>query len=113
VKEEILKYFLTQLDFANRHFGFRDCTYYHCHKFPEGQEWLNCVFCYCPFYPCNGKLGPGKWIIGGRGKKVFDCSDCNFIHRDEIVREIFRLLYEGKSFKQISKMLKKEFKRER
>ncbi|MCX7821169.1 MAG: cysteine-rich small domain-containing protein [Brevinematales bacterium] len=100
-------FFKKQIDFACRHFSFKDCPYYPCHK---TKEELNCILCYCPFYPCNNKIGNGRWIITDK-KKVFDCSECDFVHRDEVVKRIFELLYENKTLKQIAKIIKKEFKK--
>lgn len=102
-----------QLSFANQHFYFKDCKYYPCHKIPEGQRELNCIFCYCPFYPCNGKLGEGHWINQNNGKKVFDCSDCSFIHRNKVVTRFFQLLYEGKPLNKIKKLLIREKNKEK
>jgi len=101
-------YFIKQLDFANRHFTFRECPYYPCHKFPAGQDDLNCLFCFCPFYPCNGKIGTGNWKEVN-GKKIYDCSNCNFIHRNEIVFRIIELFYKGRGLKKIKSIIKKEF----
>ena len=64
------------------------CKYYPCHEFPDGRDYLNCELCYCPLYPCENKYGFGKWITGVDGKKVLDCSDCNIVHRDDIVSQI-------------------------
>jgi adenosylcobyric acid synthase len=55
------------------------CPYHPSHFI--GQD---CTFCFCPFYPCEDeKLG--KFIGSRRGKQVWDCSDCLFIHRKEVV----------------------------
>lgn len=52
------------------------CEHYPCHQHPQ-----NCTFCYCPFYPC------GDFSTGGRfiKKKVWDCAECTWIHRDDVV----------------------------
>ncbi len=102
--------FITQLDFSNQHLVFKDCPYYPCHKLPERQNALNCFFCFCPFYPCGGKLGSGRWIKN-KGEKCFDCSECNFIHRNEVVSRIIELFYEGKNLKKIKRNIKRFFKR--
>jgi len=101
-------HFKNQISFALKHLSFKDCPYYPCHKMPEGKE-LNCFFCFCPFYPCKGKIGDGKWIKSTDGKKIWDCSDCTFIHRDDVVDRILELLYENKKFKRIKRIIKKEF----
>ncbi|MGC8764799.1 MAG: cysteine-rich small domain-containing protein [Brevinematia bacterium] len=98
-------YFTKQLEFANIHLSFKDCKYYPCHKIPYGQAELNCFFCFCPFYPCNGKLGSGRWTPEG----IYDCSDCNFIHRNDVVLRIIKLFYEGKKLGKIRKIIRREF----
>ncbi len=100
-------FFKKQIDFSCRHFNFKDCPYYPCHK-TEGE--LDCFFCFCPFYPCDNKIGNGRWIDTKKGK-IFDCSDCDFIHKDEVVKRIIELFYEGKNIKQIERIIKKEFKK--
>ncbi len=57
-----------------------ECEYFACHN---GQE--NCTFCYCPFYPCGDGATNGKWI---EDKNVWNCKDCNWIHKDVVVDEI-------------------------
>ncbi len=59
-----------------------ECDYHPSHF--TGQD---CTFCYCPFYPCgDGDLG---WELDGkRGRKVWNCSDCLFIHRPEVASHI-------------------------
>lgn len=56
----------------------RDCDFYPCHY--DGQY---CDFCYCPFYPCGDGSTGGSWI---KGKNVWDCKDCSWIHSPEGVR---------------------------
>ena len=53
------------------------CEYYPCHAHPQ-----NCMFCYCPFYPCGEGSTGGKWI---KDKDVWSCEDCEWIHQDETV----------------------------
>ncbi|MDD2410089.1 MAG: cobyric acid synthase [Candidatus Methanomethylophilaceae archaeon] len=55
------------------------CPYHPSHFI--GQD---CTFCFCPFYPCEDTKF-GKFIGSRRGKQVWDCSDCLFIHRKEVV----------------------------
>ncbi len=54
-----------------------ECEYYPCHQHPQ-----NCTFCYCPFYPCGDSSTGGKWI---KGKNVWSCLDCLWIHEDKTV----------------------------
>ena len=55
----------------------RECEYYPCHW--EGQY---CDFCYCPFYPCGDSSTGGEWI---KGKNVWNCKECNWLHKKEAV----------------------------
>ncbi len=58
-----------------------------CEYHPSHFTGQDCTFCYCPFYPCEdedlGSNTPGK-----RGKPVWNCSDCLFIHRTEVAKHI-------------------------
>ncbi len=56
------------------------CEYHPCHF--SGQD---CTFCYCPFYPC-GDEDLGSWTAGRRGDRIWNCSDCLFIHRTPVCR---------------------------
>jgi precorrin-3B C17-methyltransferase len=59
-----------------------DCEYYPCHKKLE-----NCTFCYCPFYPCyNPDYGK---FIRIKKKRIWDCSNCTWIHENETVNCIY------------------------
>ena len=55
----------------------RDCEFYPCHW--DGQY---CDFCYCPFYPCGDSSTGGEWI---KGKNVWNCKDCHWLHEKESV----------------------------
>ena len=62
-----------------------ECEYHPCHY--KGQ---NCSFCYCPFYPCNDTdLGSMKHSRRDNGD-VWDCSQCLFNHRNEVVAYSFK-----------------------
>ena len=52
-----------------------DCDYLPCHKELEA-----CDFCYCPFYPCADGVTGGEWI---KGKNVWSCQYCDWIHLEE------------------------------
>ena len=58
------------------------CDYHPCHF--TGQD---CTFCYCPFYPCEDE-DLGSWLIGRRGQRVWNCTDCLLIHRQPVCRYI-------------------------
>lgn len=64
----------------------RSCEYYPCHQHPQ-----NCVFCYCPFYPCGDASTGGHWI---KDKGVWSCQDCEWIHQDATVKCIMEKLPE-------------------
>lgn len=59
------------------------CRYFPCHK-----ELEDCTFCYCPFYPCENKER-GHFINDG---EIWDCSECNWIHKKETVDKIFEVI---------------------
>ncbi len=58
------------------------CDYHPSHF--SGQD---CTFCYCPFYPCED-TDLGDFIVGRRGQRIWNCSDCLFIHRTPVVKFI-------------------------
>ena len=60
----------------------RSCDYYPCHF--EGQD---CTFCFCPFYPCEDE-SLGSFLIGKRGNRIWNCTDCLLIHRTEVCKFI-------------------------
>ncbi len=64
----------------------KECKYFPCHF--EGQD---CTYCFCPFYPCDDKE-LGHFIEGGKGKPVWSCKDCHWIHEPETVRRIQKIL---------------------
>jgi len=92
-------YFEKQLSFSLNHQRYRDCPYFPCHHMTE----QNCLFCYCPFYPCGDET-KGTWLQTPHGN-IWDCSPCTWIHTDEVVATIIRLLYENKSFPEIHDIL--------
>ena len=57
-----------------------DCDYLPCHKELEA-----CDFCYCPFYPCADGVTGGEWI---KGKNVWSCQYCDWIHLEEPCKAI-------------------------
>lgn len=65
------------------------CKYFPCH---EGLE--DCVFCYCPYYPCKDKER-GKYTKVGN-KRVWDCTECVWIHKKETVDWIFDIIKQQK-----------------
>jgi histidinol-phosphate aminotransferase len=63
-----------------------DCSYFPCHF--QGQD---CTFCYCPLYPC-GDEKLGRLIVGKKGKNVWTCKDCGWIHEPMNVEKIHTIL---------------------
>ncbi len=66
-----------------------------CHDISE----MNCFFCYCPEYDnskieggCKINSKNGKWFFAD-GKKIWDCGDCEYPHKEEIVRKYLRRLF--------------------
>ena len=102
MNEEVRRYFDKQTEFCFGHLEFRDCRFYPCHEAPEGGR-LNCLFCYCPIYPCGIAERGGK--PAEKDPSVWDCSGCNFIHRDATVKRILEMIYEGKNIKTINEQL--------
>jgi adenosylcobinamide hydrolase len=73
--------------FGEEHFAEwtpEHCPYYPCHF--EGQC---CDYCYCPFYPC-GDEGLGQYVTGTNGRKVWNCSRCELLHKREIAEYLRR-----------------------
>ena len=58
------------------------CPYYASHF--QSQD---CSFCYCPFYPCNDPAFGN--IIHSRHGDIWNCSQCLFIHRQEVAKFVF------------------------
>lgn len=102
------EWFEKYINFSLDNSIYKNCPYYPCHKIPDGQEGLVCTFCYCPFYPCGIENRGGKWIKA-KNKKLWDCTNCSFIHRRDVVKRIIELQYKDKSFSEISLILQEEF----
>lgn len=63
------------------------CKFFPCHN---GLE--DCTFCYCPFYPCLDK-DLGKDVYSKKLKKdIWSCQNCGWIHKRDIVNDIFALI---------------------
>lgn len=74
---------------------------------PCHDEELNCFFCYCPWYESEkseGGCGIGNPLEKGKfldrrghptSDKIWDCSDCNFPHKREVVEKVLRRLFTG------------------
>ncbi|ABR56514.1 cysteine-rich small domain-containing protein [Methanococcus aeolicus] len=62
----------------------RDCEYYPCHY--DNQV---CLWCYCPFYPCNDEEF-GELITRKDGTTIWSCMNCGWVHRPEVASEILK-----------------------
>ncbi|WP_423793400.1 cysteine-rich small domain-containing protein [Methanocaldococcus indicus] len=66
----------------------RKCQYYPCHF--DGQT---CLWCFCPFYPCEDE-DLGEYIERKDGTKIWSCMNCLWIHRVDVSTEILKeILY--------------------
>lgn len=73
-----------------RFFKNTACKYFPCH---EGQQELNCLFCYCPLYAMNSC--PGNYTyLEQNGKKIKECTNCTFPHEPQNYDVIMELLGE-------------------
>ena len=61
------------------------CEYYPCHF--TGQD---CTWCFCPFYPCKDERTGGEWVKTKEGGRIWSCSDCFWIHKSEVAKELWR-----------------------
>ena len=59
-----------------QYFQNRDCEFFPCHSGAE--DFLNCLFCYCPLYHLGKRCG-GKFTIFENGVK--SCENCTLPHR--------------------------------
>ncbi len=62
------------------------CKFYPCHK-----ELEDCTFCFCPFYPCKISERGGKYVRI-ENRRIWDCTNCNWIHNKEVVDKIFEVI---------------------
>jgi Zn-finger protein len=75
---------------SSRFFENRGCEYFPCHDMER--RGLNCLFCYCPLYHLSCP-GQAEFVILG-GRKVKDCSRCDFPHRPENYQAVVERLIE-------------------
>ncbi len=71
-----------------RFFENKECKYYPCHN---GQQNINCMFCFCPLYEMEKCPGNYRYIESN-GKCIKDCMDCTFPHVPENYDSIMFLL---------------------
>lgn len=71
-----------------RFFKNTDCKYYPCH---QNIEDINCLFCYCPMYRFEKCPGNPEYIERN-GKRIKNCMNCTFPHREENYEKIMEFL---------------------
>ena len=113
-REKIIKRILDKNKYSNRKkekeaLDFCPCINNgkKCHNILE--EELICFACYCPYYlndeknpeggcEINNPLGKGKWYydhnIFSKNNRVWDCSDCDYMHTEEGVTNFLNNLRE-------------------
>ena len=62
-----------------KYFENKSCKYYPCHNNIQN---MNCLFCYCPLYGLEKCPGEYKFIES-HGKKIKECTDCTFPHKED------------------------------
>ncbi len=71
-----------------RFFSNKECEYYPCHK---GIDELNCLFCFCPFYP--REKCPGKPVMTEKnGRIIKSCINCTYPHDPDHYDSMMRML---------------------
>ena len=60
------------------YFKNKSCEYFPCHEC--GDDFFNCLFCYCPLYAMGDDCG-GNFVYTKDGIK--DCSGCLLPHSPE------------------------------
>ncbi|MFH1608249.1 MAG: cysteine-rich small domain-containing protein [archaeon] len=97
--EQHINKIIREFDFENQ----KEKNPEDCVCFKEGKchdvEELNCFLCYCPEYDngieeggCKINSSKGKWFIKD-GIKIWDCSDCDYPHRNEFVEKYLRRFF--------------------
>jgi len=101
---EHLSKIISEFRFSNRKLKHsKECPCYKqnkpCHN-TDGE--LNCFLCYCPEYD-NSKTEGGCKINSPNGKwhfneklpkgKIWDCSDCEIPHKEEVVKKHLKGLF--------------------
>ncbi len=70
---------------SSRFFENKACEYYPCH---EGEEVINCLFCYCPFYWEEDCPGNPVFKEKEDGRKIKSCAGCAYPHKPAHYEEI-------------------------
>jgi len=64
-----------------------ECIEKTCHNKIE-----DCRFCFCPFYPCLDTHTGGTFTPRESGGIVWNCSNCEWIHRSDVVNFVLKEL---------------------
>ena len=102
--EQHIQKIIKEFNFVNRKNKHpHDCPCYigkPCHNIPP--EKLNCFLCYCPEYKseleeggCKINNPNGKWLFNEKlpKGKIWDCSDCDYPHRKEVVEKYLKKMF--------------------
>ncbi len=111
INQQIQK-IIKEFNFLNRKQKYpNECPCYTgkiCHNISP--EKLNCFLCYCPEYNseleeggCRINNPNGKWLFNYKlpKGKIWDCSDCDYSHRVEIVEKYLKKIFFQKNKMQI------------
>jgi Zn-finger protein len=102
--ERHIQNILNEFNFQNRKNKYPNaCPCYKgkiCHNISP--EKLNCFLCYCPEYKseeieggCKINSQKGKWFLSDKlpKGKIWDCSDCDYPHREETVKIYLKKMF--------------------
>lgn len=98
-----IKKIIKEFNFLNRKNKFPyECPCYMgkiCHNLSP--EKLNCFLCYCPEYKSDLEEGGckinnpnGKWLETEKAR-IWDCSDCDHPHKEEVVEKHLKKLFQN------------------
>ena len=82
-----------KMENSYRYFKNEKCKYFPCHKVEKETD-FNCLFCYCPLNQYEDCPGNPHFITRESGKKIKDCTYCNFPHQPENYEKVVRFLSE-------------------
>lgn len=77
-----------------------ECICYQQNKPCHNIDNLNCIFCFCSNYDLSVKEGrckidsPSAKYIDNHDGKILDCSDCDWPHKPENVKNILLKIYD-------------------
>ncbi|MCW8965278.1 MAG: cysteine-rich small domain-containing protein [Candidatus Pacearchaeota archaeon] len=108
--ENHIQKIIKEFNFLNRQKSHpNECPCYTgkiCHNINPKK--LNCFLCYCPEYKTNKIEGgckinspKGKWLTNKKlpKGKIWDCSNCNYPHHEEIVKKYLKRIFNSQNNK--------------